>query len=68
MKEGFIEKKFSEFADENYKWYMGVVAKASAPEKAGVTVGNFIECEAHREVILKGIKNATDRGETGSLG
>jgi len=68
MQEGFIEKKFSEFADEKYKWYMGVVAKASVPEKAGVTVGNFIECEAHREVILKGIKNATDRGETGSLG
>lgn len=66
--EGFIEKRYAQMSDESYDFYMRVLSKASNPEKAGVTIGNFVECEAHRETIICAIKNATKRGETGSLG
>ena len=49
-------------------WYMNVLAQANNLEKAGVTACNFVECEAHREVITTSLKNATKRGETGTLG
>lgn len=68
MQKGFIEKKFSQLADEKYRWYLDVLAQASNPEKAGATVCNFVECEVHREMIITSLKNATARGETGTLG
>ena len=78
--EGFIEKKYQEFADsmiDHYLWaFSGIkrnffykvfdklsghrltkwVLKRKYDKKRKLVLRNYIECEAHRELVLRGLK------------
>ena len=78
--EGFIEKKYQEFADsmiDHYLWaFSGIkrnffykvfdklsghrltrwVLKRKYDGKRKLALRNYIECEAHRELVLSGLK------------
>jgi poly-gamma-glutamate synthesis protein (capsule biosynthesis protein) len=75
LEEGFIEKKYNEFARksiDNYlrklfgfgKWksridrklFGGFLLRKKSNKENLLAIQNYIECEAHRELLLKGIK------------
>lgn len=56
LQDGFIEKKYGEFAKSLKDLYLGILARAETMEKTA-TIRNFIECEAHREVIIRMLKD-----------
>lgn len=71
---GYIEKKYTEFAETMIQRYICDVAGVSIPfrilnklcghrlkrkisKKRILAIRNYIECEAHRDLFLRGIKN-----------
>ncbi|MBD8591097.1 CapA family protein [Peribacillus simplex] len=75
LQDGFIEKKYQEFANQNIqsyrrkfsgfgKWltridvylFKGTLAKLKYNKKQLLAIQNAIECEAHRELLLAGLK------------
>lgn len=75
LQEGFIEKQYEKFAENNIDSYLrnfsafgkwlsrvdkyllkGILAKSKYNKKQLLAIQNFIECEAHRELVLTGLK------------
>ncbi|MBQ8320722.1 MAG: CapA family protein [Clostridia bacterium] len=58
--EGFVEKKYDEFAVEMQEWYLNVFKQWLDPSilkcDRRVALLNFIECEAHRELMIAALK------------
>ena len=73
--DGFIEKKYSEFANNNLNLYLYAMSRKRMYKKLlnrifnrkyfikiynkkdCLEILNYIECEAHRELFIKGLKN-----------
>ena len=74
MNEGFIEKDYKKFADENIKLYLAklsgfgkwksridrrllnnMLLKQKYNSKKLLAIQNYIECEAHRELLISGL-------------
>lgn len=75
LKDGFIENKYKEFAQENLESYLrkfsafgrwlsridrrllnGMLIQKKYSKKQLLAIENAIECEAHRELLLAGLK------------
>ncbi|RAV13805.1 CapA family protein [Paenibacillus contaminans] len=75
LQDGFINRRYSEYASNNHLMYLGQfvgfgkwlsridryllkgkLAKSRYNKKQLLAMQNFIECEAHRELLLKGLK------------
>ena len=71
---GFVEKKYSEFADQTVESYLrklagygrwlsaldrkmlgGLLLRKKYSKKKLLAIQNYIECEAHRELLQSGI-------------
>lgn len=82
LQEGFIEKEYQKFADENMwaylrtlsgfgKWqsridrYLlkGALVKSKYGKNQLLAIQNYIECEAHRELVLAGLKSFLQRNK-----
>jgi poly-gamma-glutamate synthesis protein (capsule biosynthesis protein) len=60
LQDGFVEKRYDEFAVEMQEWYLQVFEKyldrSILKEWHRVPLLNFIECEAHRELMIAALK------------
>jgi len=76
LEEGFIKRKYEEFAQDNLysylrvfsglgKWLLrldrrilkGLIIKRMYDKKRLLAIQNYIECEAHRDLIITGIRD-----------
>lgn len=81
MREGFIERRYQIFAEENIQSYLrtlsgygkwlsridrrifkGSLIKRMYNQKRLLAIQNYVECEAHRELMLQGIKGEIRSG------
>lgn len=76
LQDGFVEKKYQEFAEKSIQGYLrsfsgigkwtsridrylfgGKLTKNRYTKEQLLAIQNFIECEAHRELVIKGLIN-----------